>query len=101
MKEEGFWVKYYIISGQSEEPSDFEYFYYLYSDGWTKEQENDAEIWKGEAELWAENNGGYGYSRYEYGFEIVDSPPEEWLYKKIEYHISKLKLYKECLEEQT
>lgn len=37
---------------------------------------------KNAAEDWADEQGAPGYD-FEYGFEIVDQPPEEWIDKEI------------------
>jgi len=103
MKEKGFWVKYSMYTGQRrEEPSKVSYSYYLYSDGYTEEDKEDNKLWMGEAESWSQHDGeGWSYREYEYAYEMIDSPPKEWLERQLKFHKTEYEFYKECLEEQT
>lgn len=103
MIEKGFWVKYFMYTGQDRDnPSKVGYSYYLYSDGYTEKDKKDHELWKGEAESWSEYEGnGWSFRSYEYGYKIIDIPPVEWLEKQMNSHKTEYDFYKECLEEQT
>ena len=94
MEEEGFWIRYWNNKSYSNE----DYKYYPYSDGWKKEDKDKEEMWRKEAEAWAENKGCWAYNSFEYGFEFVDKPPKEWLDKKISRLESSLIFYKQWVD---
>lgn len=101
MREKGFWVKFTMYTGQDRKsPSKIGYSFYSYSDGYTEEDKKDDELWSGEAELWSQYDGqGWSYRAYEYGYEIMDSPPKEWLEKQMISHKEEYEFYKEWGEQ--
>ena len=100
MTENGFWVRYWLIRGQSPKPTNETYMFYSYDDSYKDEDKKDEEMWEGEAQLWAENDGGcWSAQRYQYGFEFVEFPPIDWLESNKDYHRKMLKFYEEHLQE--
>lgn len=102
MSDEGFWVQYWMIRGQSDKPTKVTYQFFKYSGGYTDEDKNNDELWRKEAESWAQNEGrGWSSSRYQYGFVLVNSPPIKWLESKVSYYKKSLEFFEARLNEVT
>ena len=81
MKKEGFWVLFWMESGRGHTVRDETYEFLKYEDGYS---EKDEEILRSEAGDWCQyDKKGCNLDRYNYGFEIVPKPPNDWLEKEL------------------
>ena len=79
MSETGFWLK--VFMGNEKHPEAESYMYFKHDDGYS---EKDEESLKSIAEDWAQNDqNGWTREHYRYGFDVVTSPPVEWLSKRL------------------
>lgn len=98
MKEEGYWVQYWIMRGQTDKPTKITYNFIKYKHGYTDEDKKDKDMWRKQAERWADDNGGWSANSFRYGFKF-ENPPQEWFKNKVEGLESSLEFYKDWLEE--
>lgn len=98
VNKEGYWVKYWYSRGHSDEQTKT-YQFMRYSDGFTDEDKDDEELWEQESEAWAVSKGCWSAQSFKYGFEIVDSPPKEWLQSEAEYYHKMARFYFRHLDE--
>lgn len=95
MKAKGYWVQYWIMRGQTDKPTKIDY---KFKHGFTHKDKKNKEMWRKEAERWADDNGGYSANSFKYGFKF-ENPPKEWIEDKIKSHKSSLSFYEEQLGE--